>query len=111
MDDFDSYVMAVDRDTYELCFANRKLLDALPDLRIGDCCYRTFAQKDKPCESCVMCKLDKKDPHAKWSEEWFSSALRSWLKIHGSWIQHDTDSAICVLNGMDISEYFIGTMK
>ncbi len=111
LDDFDSYVMAVDRDTYELCFANRKLLDALPDLRIGDCCYRTFAQKDKPCESCVMCKLDKKDPHAKWSEEWFSSALRSWLKIHGSCIQHDTDSAICVLNGMDISEYFIGTMK
>ncbi len=110
LDNFDSYVMAVDYDTYELCFANRKLLDALPDLQLGDFCYRTYGKQDRPCESCVMRKLDRNDPHAKWSEEWFSSSLRSWLKVHGSWMQNDADCATCVLNSMDISEYFLGDM-
>ena len=110
LDNFDSYVMAVDYDTYELCFANRKLLDALPDLQLGDFCYRTYGKQDRPCESCVMRKLDRNDPHAKWSEEWFSSSLRSWLKVHGSWMQNSADSATCVLNSMDISEYFLGDM-
>ncbi len=111
LDDFDSYVMAVDYDTYELCFANRKLLNALPNLQIGDYCYRTYARQDKPCDNCIMKKLDRNDLHAKWSEEWFSSSLRSWLKVHGSWMQNDGNSATCVLNSMDISEYFIGNMN
>lgn len=110
LDDFDSYVMAVDYDTYELCFANRKMLSVLPDLRIGDYCYRTYAGQDRPCEGCIMKKLDRNDPHSKWSEEWFSSSLRSWLKVHGSWMQNDANSATCVLNSMDISEYFIGNI-
>ena len=110
LDDFDSYVMAVDYDTYELCFANRKMLSALPDLRIGDYCYRTYAGQDRPCESCIMKKLDRNNPHSKWSEEWFSSSLRSWLKVHGSWMQNDANGATCVLNSMDISEYFMGNI-
>ncbi len=108
LDDFDSYVMAIDYDTYELCFANRKLLDALPDLQIGDCCYHTYAKQDKPCEGCVMRKLERKDSHAKCSEERFSPSLRSWLKTHVSWLENDADIATCIVNCMDISEYFMG---
>lgn len=108
LDDFDSYVMAVDYDTYELCFANRKMLAALPDLQLGDCCYHTFARQDRPCDMCIMKNLDRNDPRARCSEERFSTSLRSWLKAHASWLQNDANSATCILNCMDISEYFMG---
>ena len=108
MDDFDSHVMAVDYDTYELCYANRKMLNALPDLQIGDYCYRTFAHQDRPCEMCIMKNLDRNEIHAKYSEERFSTQLRSWLKMHASWVQNDENSATCLLNSIDISEYFMG---
>lgn len=108
MDDFDSYVLAVDYDTYELCYANRKISEALPDLQIGDYCYRTFAHRDRPCEMCIMQKLGRNDIHARCSEERFSTQLRSWLKMHASWIQNDENSATCLMNAIDISEYFMG---
>ena len=108
MDDFDSYVMAVDYDSYEVCYANRKLLDALPDFQIGDYCYQTFAHQDRPCDMCIMKRLDRGDTHAKCAEERFSTQLRSWLKMHASWAQNDENSATCLLNSMDISEYFMG---
>ncbi len=108
LDDFDNCVMAVDGDTYELVFANRRLLEKLPDLQIGDCCYRTYAHQDRPCEMCVMKNLDRNDPRARWSEERFSNSMRSWLKLHASWMQNEPGNAVCVINGMDISEYFMG---
>lgn len=111
MDDFDSYVMAVDYDTYEVTYANRKLLQSMPDFQIGDFCYRTFAHQEKPCDMCIMKKLDRSDVHAKCSEERFSTQLRSWLKMHAAWAQNDENSATCVLNSMDISEYFMGGGK
>lgn len=108
LDDFDSYVMAIDHDTYELCFANRRMLEAIPDLQIGDCCYRTFARQDRPCDMCIMKSLDRNDPHAHRAEERFCTQMRSWLKAHASWLQNDAGSATCLLNCMDISEYFMG---
>lgn len=107
LDDFDSYVMAIDYDTYELCFANRRMLEAIPDLQIGDYCYWTFARQDRPCDMCVMKSLDRNDPHAHRSEERFCTQMRSWLKVHASWLQNDADGATCLLNCMDISEYFM----
>lgn len=111
MDDFDSYVMAVDYDTYEVTYANSKLLQSMPDFQIGDFCYRAFAHQEKPCDLCIMKRLDRNDAHAKCSEERFSTQLRSWLKMHASWAQNDENSATCVLNSMDISEYFMGGGK
>ena len=111
LDDFDSYVMAVDYDTYELCFANRKLLNALPNLQIGDYCYRTYARQDKPCDNCIMKKAGQKRSSCKVVGGMVQFFLRSWLKVHGSWMQNDGNSATCVLNSMDISEYFIGNMN
>lgn len=111
MDDFDSYVMAVDFDTYELSYANRKMLAALPELQLGDYCYRTFAHRDSPCEMCIMKKLDRNDPHDKCSEERFGAELRSWMKTHASWLCNDENGAVCLLNSIDISEYFMGGGK
>lgn len=108
MDDFDSYVLAVDHDTYELCYANRKLLEALPDMQIGDYCYHTFAHRDRPCGMCIMQKLGRNDIHARCAEERFSTPLRSWMKMHASWLQNDENSATCLMNLIDISEYFMG---
>ncbi len=55
-----------------------------------------------------MRKLERKDSHAKCSEERFSPSLRSWLKTHVSWLENDADIATCIVNCMDISEYFMG---
>lgn len=108
LDDFASYVIAVDYDTYELSFANRALLETLPDIQMGDYCYRTFAGEDGPCEDCIMKKLDRNNPHSKIAEEHFNTSLRSWLKVHASWLENNADSATCIMNHMDISEYFMG---
>lgn len=111
LDNFDNYVMAIDYDTYELCFANRRMLEAIPDLQLGECCYRTFAHQDRPCDMCIMKSLDRNDLHAHRSEERFCTQMRSWLKMHASWLQNDADNATCLLNCMDISEYFMGGIK
>ena len=109
LDNFDSYVLAIDYDTYELCYANRKILEALPELQLGDCCYRTFARQDRPCDMCIMKSLGRDTVHASFSEERFSTALRSWLKVHASWLKNNADGAICLANCIDISEYFMGS--
>lgn len=108
LDDFDSYVYAVDADTYELQFVNRKLLTELPEIAVGQTCYQAIQHQDSPCRDCIIHKLSRENNHQNYSEEVFLQALRRWVKAHASWLECTPEKAVCLINCMDISEYFMG---
>ena len=108
LDDFDSYVYAVDADTYELQFVNRKLLTELPEIAVGQTCYQAIQHQDTPCRDCIIHKLSRENNHQNYSEEVFLQALRRWVKAHASWLECTPEKAVCLINCMDISEYFMG---
>ena len=108
LDDFDSFVYAVDADTYELQFINRKLLNELPEIAVGQMCYQAIQHRDSPCRDCIIHKLSRENIHQNYSEEVFPQGLRRWVKAHASWLECTPEQAVCLINCMDISEYFMG---
>ncbi|MCH5253767.1 MAG: diguanylate cyclase [Lachnospiraceae bacterium] len=108
MDSLDSYVYIVNVDTYELSFVNRKALMQLPDVKVGDLCYKAFQHRDTPCESCLFSKISREETHARHTEEMFNYSLRCWCRCSASWLVTKAENALGMLNFIDISEYFIG---
>ena len=100
LDDFDSYVYAVDADTYELQFVNRKLLTELPEIAVGQTCYQAIQHQDSPCRDCIIHKLSRENNHQNYSEEVFLQALRRWVKAHASWLECTPEKAVCLINFM-----------
>ncbi|MGO1015997.1 hypothetical protein ACTPEX_04210, partial [Clostridioides difficile] len=47
-----------DRNTYELLFINKKMLESAPNTHVGDLCYKAiWNNQDKPCKKCPMIYL------------------------------------------------------
>ncbi len=107
-DNMDNYIYIINTDTYEISFLNKKLLNKAPNIRIGDTCYKALQHRDEPCENCIFKQLDKQDAHAHHSEEMFNYALRCWTRCSASWLECKEENALGLINGIDISEYFIG---
>lgn len=106
MDNMDNYVYVIDADTYQINFVNRKVVFATPEMHhIGEYCYRLLGNRETPCEECLMRKLDRDNPHAKVSEESFNYSLRTWLKNSACWLECNENSATCMMNCIDISDY------
>lgn len=106
MDNMDTYAYAIDADTYQISFVNRKVVQTMPHLHIiGEYCYKIMGNRDKPCEECLMRKLDRKNPHARESGESFNYSVRSWMKNSVCWLECDENSATCMMNCVDISDY------
>lgn len=105
MDNMDNYVYVIDAESYQINFVNRKVVMATPDVHIGEYCYRYLGNKSEPCENCLMKKLDRENHHAKESEERFNYSLRAWTRTSACWLECNKDSATCMMNCMDISDY------
>ncbi len=105
MDNMDNYVYVIDADSYQINFVNRKVVMATPDVHIGEYCYRFLGNKSEPCENCLMKRLDRENHHAKESEERFNYSLRTWTRSSACWLECNENSATCMMNCMDISDY------
>lgn len=105
MDNMDNYVYVIDADSYQINFVNRKVVMTTPDVHIGDYCYRFLGNKSEPCENCLMKRLDRENHHAKESEERFNYSLRTWTRSSACWLECNENSATCMMNCMDISDY------
>lgn len=58
MDNMDIWAYVVDRNTYELLFINKKMLESAPNTHVGDLCYKAiWNNQDKPCKKCPMIYL------------------------------------------------------
>ena len=108
VDDFDCYSYAVDADNYRIQFINKKVASATPDVKIGDLCYKALQGRESPCENCVLKKLHRDKPHDKVTEECFNYSLRIWTRAMISWLEFRKEHPVCLMNCVDISEYFIG---
>lgn len=107
-DNMDSFVYVVNPDNHEISFINKKVLVESPDVKIGDTCYKALQNRDTPCENCILCGLDKNDPHCRRTEELFNYSLRSWTRCSASWLECREENGLALLNSFDISEYFMG---
>lgn len=106
MDNMDTYAYAIDADTYQISFVNRKVVQTMPHLHIiGEYCYKVMGNREQPCEECLMRRLDRKNPHARESGESFNYSVRSWMKNSVCWLECDENSATCMMNCVDISDY------
>jgi len=106
MDNMDNYVYVVDADSYQINFVNRKVMMDTPDVHhIGEYCYKLLGNRTTPCENCLMKKLDRENHHAKESEERFNYSLRTWTRTSACWLECNENSATCMMNCMDISDY------
>lgn len=47
-----SWIYVIDRDTYELRYINGKTHQIAPECRLGLTCYKAFFDRDTPCERC-----------------------------------------------------------
>lgn len=108
IDNMDTYIYLVDADTYKLKFFNKKVMKDNPEIKLGGYCYEMIKQQDHPCEDCIMCKLNRNDFHASCSGEIFNNSLRTWTRQNVCWFECNKEKAVCMINEMDISEYFIG---
>ncbi len=108
IDDVDQYIYLVDAKSYALKYVNKKVQREIPEIRLGESCYRMLRGKDSPCADCIMHKLDANNPHSCCSGEIFNLLLRIWTKQSASWVWNREDSRVCMITGTDISEYFIG---
>lgn len=108
IDNLDNYVYVVDYDTHRLSFVNKKVLERTPDIKVGEICHKVLSRVDIPCEDCFMSRLDRRNPRARYSEERFNYSTRSWMRYSVSWLLCTPEAAFCLLDCVDISEYFIG---
>ncbi len=54
MDNMDIWAYVVDRNTYELLFINKKMLESAPNTHVGDLCYKAiWNNQDKPCKNAL----------------------------------------------------------
>lgn len=108
IDNLDNYVYVVDSDTMCLSFVNKKVLEKTPDIRLGEKCYKVFRNLDIPCEDCVLKKMSRDNPHSRCTDERFNYSTRTWMRLSASWLECTQDVALCMMDCVDISEYFIG---
>ncbi|MBY2475455.1 diguanylate cyclase [Clostridioides difficile] len=62
MDNMDIWAYVIDRNTYELLFVNKKMLESAPNTHVGDLCYKAiWNNQNKPCKKCPMRHLKDSD--------------------------------------------------
>lgn len=105
MDNMDNYVYLVDADSYQINFVNRKVILATPEVHIGEYCYQVIGNRSKPCENCLMKRLDRNNNYSRASEEQFNYSLRAWTKTSACWLECGERAATCMMDCMDISDY------
>lgn len=108
IDNLDNYVYVLDYDTRRLSFFNKKVLEKTPDINLGDKCCKILQNSDVPCDNCILKHLDRNNPHDRYTEEFFNYSTRSWMRSSISWLECTDHTAICLMDCMDISEYFVG---
>ncbi len=108
LNDFDSYVYVIDKDTYRIQFLNNKVAKLSPEVKIGDLCYQALQGRDTPCENCILNKINKEKTHDRVTEECFNYSLRIWTRAMVSWLECRKEHPMGLINCVDISEYFIG---
>lgn len=97
LDTQEAYIYAVEENTYELLYMNRRTRHLDPTARLGNTCYNAFYNRDEPCENCAL----------NGSTDFYNPKYNSWLKTSFSpmrFFHRDANLVTCY----DVSEYKSG---
>lgn len=85
LDNQDSFIYIVEEDSFEVLYANQKTKITANSKCEGECCYRLFMGRDKPCEMCAALNATRTQPSD--SIEFFNPILKIWTDVCGSYIK------------------------
>lgn len=57
LDSQNAWIYITDPETWELQYLNAKLRSAVPEAKLGECCYKTLRGRETPCEGCPCLKI------------------------------------------------------
>lgn len=57
----DAFTYVVDRETFDILYANKRLRELAPDAHAGEKCYRAIRHVERACEDCPMLLLGEHD--------------------------------------------------
>lgn len=101
MDTIENYIYIVDNENYMLRFINKKTRGLLPNIRLGDLCYKVLRNKEKPCEDCP--KIGMLANHAeKFRCQVYNEMLDKHVDTTISKVKWSDGSQSCLLNSFDV---------
>lgn len=101
IDALDSYAYVIDPTNYRLRLINRKTLTVSPTTIVGDYCYRSFMNRDTPCDSCPMSLLgNEADEHA--TVDVVNSYLGKHTRATATWLDWTDGSRSCLMHCVEL---------
>lgn len=105
LDSFAEYIYAIDVETCHLLYANRKILEAIPELELGKSCYAFFtSHSHKRCSFCPISVWEKNPSIIKNSFALYNKITCSWMLMHSAIVEWLDGRKICFLTGVNITE-------
>ncbi len=102
LDNQNSWIYVVDRNTYEMYYINKKTRNLVPDAETGMTCYESFFDRTSPCSSCPARNI--KEGHNNCTIEVFNPILNVWSLADASLISWQGREA-CLLCCHDVTDY------
>lgn len=100
LDSLHAIAYIIDRNTYELRFANRALKNHLPDLVPGKKCYEVLWDRTAPCDICPMTELKANHSH---NIEMYNPKFRRLLSLDGVLLKTAANEDLAVFTGHDVT--------
>jgi diguanylate cyclase (GGDEF)-like protein len=86
---------AINSDTYELLYVNKYTENIVPDVKLGEVCYKAIFNRSTPCETCPLQGLN--ESRTRYSIEAYNEKMDAWYS--------KTASTVTMPNGQKM--YFI----
>lgn len=102
LDGIRAVAFVVDPEGYRLRSINQGLKVMLPEIYVGQHCYKALWDRDEPCSNCPIPGLDQKQPFG--SMEIFNEKLNRYFNIDSVWVKDQDDNPIIIFTGYDITQ-------
>lgn len=100
LDSLHALAYIIDRDTYELRFANRALQEQLPGAMSGKKCYELLWDRTRPCDVCLMANLKTNQSH---TVEIYNPKFQRLLSLDGILLETAQNENLAVFTGHDVT--------
>ena len=102
LDNQNSWVYVVDRESLRMLYINKKIMQDVPHACVGKPCYQVFSQRSTPCANCPALVLNEEKPND--MREIYNPFLQAWWMMDASLLSWQGQPAI-LLTCYDITEY------
>lgn len=100
LDSLHAIAYIIDRDTFELRFANQALKNLLPDVNPEKKCYELLWDRTSPCDICPMDELKANHTH---NIELYNPKFRRLLSLDGVLLTTAQNENLAVFTGHDVT--------